>query len=86
MVKVVDDNRKAILFGVVGFLVATLLFRCILWPDRIATLKDGTQPIAHVNGETITADDLYTDMKKMYSVNILLNKGYRIIIFAVSFS
>ena len=74
VVKVVDDNRKAILFGVVGFLVATLLFRCILWPDRIATLKDGTQPIAHVNGETITADDLYTDMKKMYSVNILLNK------------
>ena len=74
VVKVVDDNRKAILFGVVGFLIATLLFRCILWPDRIATLKDGTQPIAHVNGETITADDLYTDMKKMYSVNILLNK------------
>lgn len=74
VVKVVDDNRKAILFGVVGFLVATLLFRCILWPDRIATLKDGTQPIAHVNGETITADDLYTDMKKMYSVKILLNK------------
>ena len=74
VVKVVDDNRRAILFGVVGFLVATLLFRCILWPDRIATLKDGTQPIAHVNGDTITADDLYTDMKKMYSVNILLNK------------
>ena len=74
VIKVVDNNRKAILFGVVGFLIATLLFRCILWPDRIATLKDGTQPIAHVNGETITADDLYTDMKKMYSVKILLNK------------
>ena len=73
-VKVVDDNRKAILFGIVGFLVATLLFRCILWPDRIATLKDGTQPIATVNGETITADDLYTNMKEYYSVNILLNE------------
>ena len=73
-IKVVDDNRKAILFGVVGFLLATLLFRCILWPDRIATLKDGTQPIAHVNGETITADDLYADMKEYYSVNVLLNE------------
>lgn len=73
-VKVVDDNRKAILFGIVGFLLATLLFRCILWPDRIATLKDGTQPIATVNGETITADDLYTNMKDYYSVNILLNE------------
>ena len=74
VVKVVDDNRKAILFGIVGFLVATLLFRCILWPDRIAALKDGTQPIATVNGETITADDLYTNMKEYYSVNILLNE------------
>lgn len=73
-VKVVDDNRKAILFGIVGFLIATLLFRCILWPDRIATLKDGTQPVANVNGNIITADDLYEDMKEDYSVNFLLNK------------
>lgn len=73
-VKVLDDNRKAILFGVVGFLIATLLFRCILWPDRIATLKDGTQPVAKVNGENYTADDLYTSMKEYYSVNVLLNE------------
>ena len=72
-VKVLDDNRKAILCGVVGFLLATLLFRCILWPDRIATLKDGTQPVAKLDGKNITADDLYTSMKKHYSVNILLN-------------
>lgn len=73
-VKIMDDNRRAILFGIVGFLLATLLFRCILWPDRIATLKDGTQPVANVNGSTITADDLYEDMKEHYSVNVLLNK------------
>ena len=72
-VKVIDDNRKAILFGIVGFLIATLLFRCILWPDRIATLKVGTQPIAYVDGKTITADDLYASMKESYSVNVLLN-------------
>lgn len=74
VVKVMDNNRRAILFGIVGFLIATLLFRCILWPDRIATLKDGTQPVANVNGSTITADDLYEDMKEYYSVNVLLNK------------
>lgn len=73
-IKVVDDNRRAILFGIAGFLLATLLFRCILWPDRIATLKDGTQPIVNVNGEVFTADDLYEDMKEYYSVNILLNE------------
>jgi len=72
-VKVLDDNRKAILFCIVGFLLATLLFRCILWPDRIATLADGTQPVANVNGEAYTADKLYEEMKKYYSVNVLLN-------------
>lgn len=72
-VKVIDDNRKAIIFGIVGFLVATLLFRCILWPDRIATLKDGTQPVANIKGEVYTADKLYEEMKEYYSVSILLN-------------
>ena len=72
-IKVVDDNRKAIIFGVVGFLLATLLFRCILWPDRIATLSDGTQPVATINGEAYTADKLYEEMKEYYSVNVLLN-------------
>ncbi len=70
----IDDHRLAIILFVVGFLIATLLFRCILWPDRIATLKDGTQPVATLDGETITADDLYESMKEHYSVNILLNE------------
>jgi len=69
----VDDNRKAIILFVVGFLLATLVFRCVLWPDRIATLKDGTQPIANIGEKVITADDLYSNMKEYYSVNILLN-------------
>ncbi len=73
-IKKVDDNRWTIILFIVGFLLATLLFRCILWPDRIATLKDGTQPIATLGDKTITADDLYTDMKKYYSVSMLLNK------------
>ena len=72
-VKVMDDNRKAILFCIVGFLLATLLFRCILWPDRIATLSDGTQPVANINGEPYTADRLYEKMKEQYTVSVLLN-------------
>ena len=75
-VKTVDDNRKAILFGIVGFLIATLLFRCILWPDRIATLKDGTQPIATLKGKNITADDLYSKLRgnTSNSFNTLLDQ------------
>jgi len=72
--KKVDDNRWPIILFVVGFLLATLLFRCIFWPDRIATLKDGTQPIATLGETTITADELYEDMKKYYSVKVFINK------------
>ena len=71
--KVIDDNRWPIILFIVGFLLATLIFRCIFWPDRIATLKDGTQPVANLKDEVITADDLYEDMKQYYSVNALLN-------------
>lgn len=80
LLKKVDDKRVSIILFVVGFLIATLLFRCILWPDRIATLKDGTQPIATLDGETITADILYEDMKSYYSVNVLLNEIDNIIL------
>lgn len=76
----IDDNRKVIITGVVCFLLATLLFRCILWPDRIATLKDGTQPVATIDGTVITADDLYEDMKEVYSVNYLLNRIDKIVL------
>ena len=64
----------------VGFLIATLLFRCILWPDRIATLSDGTQPVANINGEAYTADQLYEDMKENYSISVLLNEVDTIIL------
>jgi len=71
--KIIDDYRLPIILFVVGFLIATLLFRCILWPDRIATLKDGTQPIVNLKNGVITADDLYENMKSYYSVKALLN-------------
>ena len=74
ILKNIDDNRVPIILFVVGFLIATLLFRCILWPDRIATLKDGTQPVVNLKDDVVTADDLYETMKKRYSIDLLLNK------------
>lgn len=78
--KKLDDNRKGIILFIVGFLLATLIFRCIFWPDRIATLKDGTQPVANLGDDVITADDLYGDMKELYSVNYLLKRVDRMIL------
>ena len=71
--KKVDDNRWPIILFIVGFLLATLVFRCILWPGWIATLKDGTQPVANLKDEVITADKLYEEMKKHFTVSTFLN-------------
>lgn len=78
----VDDNRKVIITGIVCFLLATLLFRCILWPDRIATLEDGKQPVLTIGEKIITADDMYTYLKDYYdgemALAVMLNKLDRI--------
>lgn len=68
-----DNNRKCIYGFIVGVLIAAIV-TTIIWPDRIATLSDGTQPVAEINGEKITADVLYEDMKDHYSVSYLLNR------------
>ena len=73
IIEFIDKYRLAI-YGVVGGVLATILVVIIIWPDRIATLKDGTQPVAEITDYTVTADDLYEDMKAAYSVSYLLDK------------
>lgn len=73
MLEFFDKYRLAI-YGAVGGILITILVVIIIWPDRIATLKDGTQPVAEIDNYTVTADDLYEDMKKLYSISSLLDK------------
>lgn len=73
MLEFFDKYRLAI-YGAVGGILITVLVVVIIWPDRIATLKDGTQPVAEIDGYTVTADDLYEDMKDVYSISSLLDK------------
>ena len=68
-----DKYRLAIYRAVAGVLV-TLFVVIIVWPDRIAKLEDGTEPVAEIEGLVVTADDLYEDMKKIYSISSLLDK------------
>ena len=67
-----DTNRKICYAFLIGVII-TIIVVIIIWPKRIATLKDGTQPILTVNNTTYTADDLYNDMKDTYSINSLIN-------------
>lgn len=73
MLEFFDKYRLAIYGAVCGILI-TVLVVVIIWPDRIATLKDGTQPVAEIDGYTVTANDLYEDMKDVYSISSLLDK------------
>jgi len=68
------DNNRKVIYGFIGGALVAAIIATIIWPDRIATLKDGTQPIAEIKGEKITADTLYEDMKDYYSVSLLLER------------
>ena len=50
-----DTNRKICYAFLIGVII-TVIVVIIIWPKRIATLKDGTQPILTVNNKTYTAD------------------------------
>ncbi|MDO5569592.1 MAG: peptidylprolyl isomerase [bacterium] len=67
-----QDNRKVIYSFVIG-LVLGLFILVVTRPERIATLEDGTQPVATMDNYVFTADELYADMKDYYSVSILLD-------------
>ena len=68
----IDKYRLAI-YGVIGGVLATILVVILIWPDRIAKLENGLEPVASIDGLTVTAEDLYEDMKKIYSVSNLLD-------------
>ena len=68
----IDKYRLAI-YGVIGGVLATVLVVILIWPERIAKLENGLEPVASIDGLTVTAEDLYEDMKEIYSVNNLLD-------------
>ena len=58
----VDKYRLAI-YGAVGGVLVTILVVILIWPERIAKLKDGTEPVVKIDGMTINAETLYENMK-----------------------
>ena len=68
------EKNHLVIFGFIGGLLVTTLIAFIIWPDRIAALKNGEEPIVKVGGKNYTADYLYEVMKDTYSVSLLLNE------------
>ena len=67
-----DKTTYVIMAFILGVALTTIVAR-LMWPDRIAKLKDGTEPVATIDGNIISADDLYEEMKDTYSITQLLN-------------
>lgn len=55
-------------------LVLGLIIMMFFFPDRIAELKNGEEVAVEVGKNTITADDMYNRLKKVASLNILVEK------------
>jgi len=68
------EKNHLVIYGLIGGILITTLVAFIIWPDRIATLKNGEQSIVKVGGKNYTADYLYEVMKDTYSVSLLLNE------------
>ena len=68
----VDENRN-IIYSFLGGALLVALITVIIWPDRIATLEDGTQPVVTIEWKTFTADFLYEQMKDKFSISLLLD-------------
>ena len=68
------EKNRNVISSFIGGVLLTVLIVIIIWPSRIATLKNGTQPVVKVANKTYTADDLYTQMKNHYSVSQLLDQ------------
>lgn len=74
-----EDFRKIAYPFVAGVLI-TVLIVILIWPKRIAKLKNGEEPIFTIDKVTYTADNLYTDMKSLYGAKELINNIDKIIL------
>ena len=68
------DKYRLAIYGLLAGVLLTLFVVILIWPDRIAKLEDGTEPVAEIEEYTVTADELYEDMKKIFSISSLLDK------------
>ena len=72
-------TKNIIISFVVGLFIG-LMIMLLLLPDRIAKLENGEEVIVQIGEKTITADNLYLDMKENYTISLLIQKIDNIIL------
>lgn len=66
------NNKKIIYSSIIGIGVGTLV-TLSFFPERIAKLQNGEEVVVTTDSFTITANNLYEDMKQEYAISALLN-------------
>ena len=68
----VKNNRGTIIVCLVGVLVGMGLMY-VISPNRIAKLSNGQQVIVELKNDEITAEDLFTELKRTGGLSALIN-------------
>lgn len=78
--KTIENKKGNIIINnikfIIGFCVGALLVGIIMaiaWPDRIAKLSNGEEEIVSIGEKSITANDLYDELKKGGSLDATIN-------------
>ncbi len=74
------EGFRRIAYPFLAGILITILIVLLIWPKRIAKLKNGEEAILTVNKVTYTADNLYADMKSLFGATHLINSIDKIIL------
>lgn len=73
-------KKERTLYAIIAILAISLIASIIVNFNQTAKLKNGKEVVATIGKEKISADDLYSDLKEKYAMNILIDKMDHIIL------
>ncbi len=63
-----------VLYSIIIILTVALIASIVMYFNQTATLKNGEEVVVKANKTKITAENLYSDLKEKYAMNILVDK------------
>lgn len=63
-----------VLYSIIIILTVALVTSIVMYFNQTATLKNGEKVVVKANKTKITAENLYSDLKEKYAMNILVDK------------
>ena len=69
----ITKNLLSISMLIIGISIGAIIMSMFI-PDRIATLENGEMPIVTIDNNQITADEYYSNLKDITSIEYLLDK------------